>query len=208
MSSYSARAFRALAQEALARDGESHWSPQDRTPIKDLAWHEGEVSSLKDAAVLVPIVDRGDGATVLLTQRTHHLPSHAGQIAFPGGKVDEHDASPEHAALREADEEIGLKAEFVNVFGLMRPYISSTGFRIFPVLSIVREGFVLERNPGEVEEIFEVPLSFLMDPANHTRESAEWRGKLRHYFAMPYEDHYIWGVTAGILRNLYETVYE
>ena len=130
-----------------------------------------------------------------------------GQIAFPGGKVDDHDVSAEGAALREADEEIGLKADFVEVFGQMRPYVSSTGYRIFPVLSTIRPGFALEPNPGEVADIFEVPLSFLMNPGNHQKKSAEWRGKTRQYFAMPYQDYYIWGVTAGILRNLYETVY-
>ena len=207
MTDFSALEFRQKVLAALARDSESHRSPAEQTPIKDLAWHEGEVTTLKDAAVLIPIVDRGDEATVILTQRTSHLPSHAGQIAFPGGKVDEGDVSPQGAALREADEEIGLASQFVDTFGLLRPYISSTGYRIFPVLSTVRSGFDLVPNPCEVDEIFEVPLRFLMDPANHQKKSAEWRGKTRHYFAMPYEDHYIWGVTAGILRNLYETVY-
>ena len=207
MSDFSAFAFRGQAEEALRRCVAREPNPDERTPIKDLAWHEGEVLHLKDAAVLIPIVDRGDEASVILTQRTHHLASHAGQIAFPGGKVDEADQSAEMAALREADEEIGLKSDFVEIFGQMRPYISSTGYRIFPVLSTIRQGFDLEPNPGEVSEIFEVPLRFLMDPGNHQRKSAEWRGKKRHYFAMPYGDHYIWGVTAGILRNLYETVY-
>nr|WP_321456152.1 CoA pyrophosphatase [uncultured Cohaesibacter sp.] len=207
MTDFSALQFRQLVVDALARDAESHRSATEKTPIKDLAWHEGEVTALRDAAVLIPIVDRGHDATIILTQRTGHLPSHAGQISFPGGKLDEGDASPEGAALREAHEEIGLSSHFVDTFGLLRPYISSTGYRIFPVLSTVRQGFSLEPNPCEVEEIFEVPLRFLMDPANHQRKSGQWRGKTRHYFAMPYKDHYIWGVTAGILRNLYETVY-
>ncbi|WP_373237768.1 CoA pyrophosphatase [Cohaesibacter celericrescens] len=207
MIDFSAAAFRERVQKAFSQDSEHARAPHDKTPIKDLAWHEGEVLHLKDAAVLIPIVDRGNEASIILTQRTDHLASHAGQIAFPGGKVDDHDASAEGAALREADEEIGLKPEFVDVFGYMRPYVSSTGFRIFPVLCTVREGFELVANPGEVADIFEVPLRFLMDPDNHQRKSAEWRGKMRHYFAMPYGDYYIWGVTAGILRNLYETVY-
>ena len=207
MTDFSALEFRQRVVEALARDTESHRSPVEQTPIKDLAWHEGEVTALKDAAVLIPIVDRGREATIILTQRTSHLPSHAGQIAFPGGKVDDGDDSPQGAALREADEEIGLASRYVDTFGLLRPYISSTGYRIFPVLSTVHSGFDLVPNPCEVDEIFEVPLRFLMDPANHQRKSGEWRGKTRHYFAMPYKDHYIWGVTAGILRNLYETVY-
>lgn len=207
MNDFSALAFRGQVQQALDKCVEQQLEPHERTPIKDLAWHEGEVLKLKDAAVLIPIVDRGNEASIILTQRTHHLPSHAGQIAFPGGKVDEHDQSAEMAALREADEEIGLKSDYVEIFGQMRPYISSTGYRIFPVLSTIRQGFQLQANPGEVSEIFEVPLRFLMDPGNHQRKSAEWRGKERHYFAMPYGDYYIWGVTAGILRNLYETVY-
>lgn len=207
MSEFSAPFFRDRVLGILQQCEEQQRAPEDRTPIKDLAWHDGEVLHLKDAAVLIPIVDRGDEASVILTQRTHHLASHAGQIAFPGGKVDAEDLSAEMAALREADEEIGLKAEFVDIFGQMRPYISSTGYRIFPVLSTVRQGFDLVPNPGEVSHVFEVPLRFLMDPGNHHKKSAEWRGKTRHYFAMPYGEHYIWGVTAGILRNLYETVY-
>nr|WP_319388208.1 CoA pyrophosphatase [uncultured Cohaesibacter sp.] len=204
MSEFSAPRFRQTVLDALARHAGSALL---QTPIKDLAWHEGEVTTLKDAAVLIPIVDRGDEASVILTQRTHHLQAHAGQIAFPGGKVDGGDETPQGAALREASEEIGLDERYVQPFGLLRPYISSTGYRIFPVLSTVNTGFSLVPNPCEVEEIFEVPLRFLMDPANHQKKSGQWRGKTRHYFAMPYNDYYIWGVTAGILRNLYETVY-
>ena len=207
MSEFSAHAFRNRVARMLSHRALADQSPDDLTPIMDLAWHEGEVLHLKDAAVLIPVVDRGSEATIILTQRTHHLPSHAGQIAFPGGKVDEGDGSAEGAALREADEEIGLNADYVDVIGRMPPYISSTGYRIFPVLSVVRPGFELVRNPCEVDEIFEVPLQFLMNPDNHEKKSGEWRGKTRHYFAMPYGNYYIWGVTAGILRNLYETVY-
>ncbi|MCV6547086.1 MAG: CoA pyrophosphatase [Cohaesibacter sp.] len=206
---FSANGFRDLAQAVLPQtaDQEGGVSGQDQAPIKDLAWHEGEVLQLKDAAVLIGVVDRGEDATILLTQRTNHLPSHAGQIAFPGGKVDEGDSSVISTALRETDEETGISEEFIEPFGQLRPYISSTGYRIFPVLSVVRPGFTPRPNPGEVSDIFEVPLHFLMDPANHLQKSAEWRGKMRGYFAMPYEQYYIWGVTAGILRNLYETVY-
>lgn len=209
MDDFSAVTFSDLAQQALLRQQQAERAvhPAEQEPVKDLAWHEGEVLHLKDAAVLIPIVDRGSEASVILTQRTHHLPSHAGQIAFPGGKVDDRDNSAEAAALREAEEEIGLRPDFVQTFGQMRPYISSTGFRIFPVLSLVRQGFEIVPNPGEVSDVFEVPLRFLMDPSNHQRGHADWRGKRRGYFAMPYGDYYIWGVTAGILRNLYETVY-
>ncbi|SNY91479.1 8-oxo-dGTP pyrophosphatase MutT, NUDIX family [Cohaesibacter sp. ES.047] len=208
MNEFSAQAFRQRVEAALQSAGGVAGEAQ-QLPIKDLAWREGEVVDLRDAAVLIPIVDRGPDveASVILTQRTHHLPSHAGQVAFPGGKLDDEDVSSTAAALREAWEEIGLRSDYVCVFGEMRPYISSTGYRIFPILSTLQPGFELQANPEEVDEIFEVPLSFLMNAANHRRESAEWRGKLRHYIAMPYNDYYIWGVTAGILHNLYETVY-
>ena len=210
MNEFSAESFCLRVEAALQRDGGlGDAEAVLGSPIKDLAWREGEVVDLRDAAVLIPVVDRGPEveATVILTKRTHHLPSHAGQIAFPGGKLDEEDASAKAAALREAEEEIGLDRTFVRVFGQMRPYISSTGYRIFPQLSMVAPGFQLAANPEEVDEIFEVPLGFLMNPDNHRRESAEWRGKLRQYIAMPYHGYYIWGVTAGILHNLYETVY-
>ncbi len=156
------------------------------------------------AAVLVPIVQRPEGLTVLLTQRTATLASHAGQVAFPGGKVDADDAGPLAAALREAEEEIGLERRFVEPLGFLDLYTTGTGFLVAPVVALVSEGFVLSINPGEVAVTFEAPLAFLMDPANHQRQSREWRGKLRHFYAMPYNDHVIWGATAGMIRNLYE----
>ncbi len=159
------------------------------------------------AAVLVPIVMRPSGLTVLLTQRTADLASHAGQIAFPGGKVDAGDADPLAAALREAEEEIGLARSFVEPLGFLDLYTTGTGFSVAPAVALVAEGFVLTINPGEVAAAFEVPLAFLMDPANHQRQSREWRGKLRHFYAMPYGDHFIWGATAGMIRNLYQKLY-
>jgi len=161
----------------------------------------------KKAAVLIPVVDRGDEATVLLTQRTDHLPSHPGQISFPGGKVDDEDATAMNAALREAEEEIGLTTSHIDVIGNLNPYLSNTGFLIVPVVSIVTPGFKLVPNEGEVADIFEVPLKFLMSSRNHQKVSVMLRGQERMVFAMPYHDRYIWGVTAGILRLLYETVY-
>jgi len=158
--------------------------------------------------VLVPVVDDGDeGAKVILTQRTTRLRKHSGQIAFPGGGIDDTDVSPEEAALREAQEEIGLDPAYVETVGRLPQYLSATGFRIIPVLSVVSRGFTITPNPHEVESVFEVPLSFLMNPENHQRDSRDWRGILRHYYVMPYGERYIWGITAGIIRTLYERLY-
>ncbi|CAN7411355.1 CoA pyrophosphatase [Neorhizobium tomejilense] len=162
---------------------------------------------LKDAAVLVPVVDDCDGAKVILTQRTSTMRKHSGQIAFPGGGIDPQDRSPEQAALREAEEEIGLDRSFVETLSRLPTYYAATGFRITPVLSVVRRGFEITPNPAEVDDVFEVPLSFLMNEANHQRGSREWDGKERHFYVMPYEERNIWGITAGILRTLYERLY-
>lgn len=162
---------------------------------------------LRDAAVLVPVVDHGDKTTIILTQRTASLRSHSGQIAFPGGRIDPTDSSPEHAALREAEEEIGLDRALVEVVGRMPDYVTGSGYRIRPVLSVVRPDFSPVLNADEVEDIFEVPLSFLMDPANHIRESRVWNERERFYYTMPYGERFIWGITAGILHMLYERLY-
>jgi 8-oxo-dGTP pyrophosphatase MutT (NUDIX family) len=161
---------------------------------------------LRPAAVLVPVVARAE-PTVLLTQRAPHLNSHAGQIAFPGGKIDPGDASPLDAALREAEEEIGLDRSFVEPVGYLDLYATSFGFRILPTLARVAPGFELALNSSEVDDAFEVPLSFLMNPANHQLHSKEFRGAMRSYYAMPFAERYIWGATAGILRVLYERIY-
>jgi len=153
------------------------------------------------------VVDRGEEATVLLTKRTEKLRSHSGQIAFPGGRIDPEDATPEHAALREAEEEIGLDATFIEVIGRMPDYLTGSGYRIAPVLATVRPGFLLTINEDEVDDAFEVPLRFLMDPANHRRESRMWQERERFFYTMPHGERYIWGVTAGILRTLYERLY-
>lgn len=163
--------------------------------------------NLRDAAVLVPVIDDADGAKVLLTQRTQSLRKHSGQIAFPGGAIDPEDGSPEVAALREAEEEIGLPRHFVEPVARLPDYYAMTGFRITPVLSIVRRGFEIRPNPHEVEHVFEVPLAFLMDPDNHQRDSGVWQGAERHFYRMPYGDWMIWGITAGILRTMFERLY-
>jgi 8-oxo-dGTP pyrophosphatase MutT (NUDIX family) len=161
---------------------------------------------VRPAAVLIPVVDHPQ-PTVLLTQRSADLNEHAGQISFPGGKIDATDASPLDTALREAEEEIGLSREFVDPIGYLELYGTSFGFRILPTVARVRPGFDLRINKSEVDDAFEVPLAFLMDPANHQVHSREFRGMARSFYAMPFEERYIWGATAGILRDLYERIY-
>ncbi len=142
--------------------------------------------------------------TVLLTKRSDELPTHAGQIAFPGGKIDAGDASPLAAALRETREETGIKEQFVTPVGYLAPFETGTGFHIVPVVGILAHGFELVPEPGEVTDIFEVPLAFLMNPVNHQRKKAMWQGSMREYHAMPFQDRYIWGATAGMLVDLYK----
>ncbi|MGA9960953.1 MAG: CoA pyrophosphatase, partial [Azonexus sp.] len=144
------------------------------------------------------------GHTVLLTQRTAHLRDHAGQISFPGGRVEAADMSPLHTALRETEEEIGLHRQQVKILGYLPEYRTGTGFRVTPVVALVTPPFELALDPFEVAEAFEVPLSFLLDPANHQRHSLHYRGALRHFYAMPYGDYFIWGATAGMIRSLTE----
>ena len=160
----------------------------------------------RPAAVLVPVVLRAE-LTVLLTQRTDTLSSHAGQIAFPGGRVDHSDADATAAALREAHEEIGLEARHIEPIGYLDGYRTGTGFHITPVVALVRPGFELQLAPGEVADAFEVPLSFLMTDANHLQHEREWRGRRRAFWAMPYGERYIWGATAGMLKNLFDRLY-
>lgn len=208
---FSAREFvrrvrdRAPTQEELTGAYRQHG---DHKLNPDLA-EELEQAATRDAAVLVPVVDRGDGdAGLILTLRAKKLRKHSGQVAFPGGAVDPEDGSVEEAAMREAEEEIALDRSFVEPVGRLPIYLTMTGFRITPVLALVHPGFRLKPDPAEVDDVFEVPLSFLMTPENHVRESRMWEGKERHYYTMPYEDRFIWGATAGILRTLYERLYE
>ena len=165
-----------------------------------------EVRPVRPAAVLVPIVAR-EAPTVLLTQRSAHLPDHPGQISFPGGKIDAGDESPLAAALREAEEEIGLERRFVEPIGYLDLYMTTLGYRIVPTVARVAPGFRLELNQSEVDDAFEVPLAFLMAEENHKLHSREWKGLTRTVYAMPFGERQIWGVTAGILRNLYERLY-
>ena len=164
------------------------------------------VRPIRPAAVLVPVVDRAE-PTVLLTQRAIHLPQHPGQISFPGGKIEPSDETPLAAALREAEEEVGLDARFVEPIGYLDLYMTTQGYRIVPSVARIAPDYRLTLNPSEVDEAFEVPLQFLMEPANHQKHSRDWEGITRYYFAIPFEQRKIWGVTAGILRNLYEKIY-
>ena len=157
------------------------------------------------ASVLIPIVVREHGLTLLLTQRTAHLTDHAGQISFPGGRLELEDASSIETALRETEEEVGLHRRHVEVLGHLPDYFTGTGYRVTPVVGLILPPFELSPDPHEVAEIFEVPLAFLMDGANHQRRSVNLPepAGLRTFYAMPYERHFIWGATAGMLRNLF-----
>jgi 8-oxo-dGTP pyrophosphatase MutT (NUDIX family) len=156
--------------------------------------------TLTPAAVLLPIISRAE-PTVLFTRRTATLTKHAGQVSFPGGRVDDTDLSPLETALRETHEEVGITSDFISVAGFMEGYETGTGFAILPVVGVLHEGFALVPEPSEVAEIFEVPLAFLLDPKNCERQSAEWQGRKREFYAFNYGSHYIWGATAAILVN-------
>jgi 8-oxo-dGTP pyrophosphatase MutT (NUDIX family) len=190
-----------------------HASPGDlpRFSDDDLNPHarmipEGEAP--KPAAVLVPLVPRKDGLHLLLTQRQPHLTRHAGQVAFPGGRVDETDADAVAAALRETAEETGIAPSFVEPLGFLDTYLTSTNYRVVPVVAVLRHGFTLTPDAGEVADVFEVPLAFLMTPGHHERHSRPYQGAERFYYAMPWKERYIWGATAGMIRNLYRLMYE
>lgn len=181
--------------------GDHRWNP-DHPRLQDI-WK----LELREAAVLIPVVDRPGGATLILTKRTEALRAHSGQVAFPGGRIDPTDLSPEFAALRETEEEIGIHPDQVDVIGRMPDYVAGSGFRIAPVIGLVRPDFRLDINADEVDAVFETPLSFLMNPANQTQGSREWQGRVWKYYDMPYGGQRIWGVTAGIIRAFYERYY-
>ncbi|TWG79299.1 8-oxo-dGTP pyrophosphatase MutT (NUDIX family) [Cupriavidus gilardii J11] len=180
------------------------WQPEltDESRVYD------RTQTLRDAAVLIPLIQRQDGLTVLLTQRNANLSAHAGQISFPGGRWEPEDGDRIATALRETEEEIGLAREFVEVLGALPDYITGTGFHVSPVVGLVRDGFVLRPDAREVADVFEVPLAFLMDPAHHQVRLFRWVDGERRFYAMPYPTdsgghRFIWGATAGMLRNLY-----
>ena len=162
---------------------------------------------LRPAAVLAPIVRRPQGWTMLFTQRAAETPSHPGQVSFPGGRVQEEDAGPVETALRETEEEIGLSRRFIEPIGAWDRYSTGTGYLITPILALVEPGFELRLDPREVADVFETPLAFLMNPANHERREGVWQGVARYYYAMPHDGRLIWGVTAGMIRALWERLY-
>lgn len=168
----------------------------------------GADGKMTPAAVLVALIERPDGLTTLFTQRTDHLVHHPGQVSFPGGHADPGDASPEATALREAEEEVGLDRALVRIVGRLDQYHTRTGFAVTPVVGLVKPPFETRADPNEVAEIFEAPLDFLMDPANHQRHSRDYQGATRHFYAMPYGEHFIWGATAGMLINMFDILRE
>lgn len=205
----------------LRRRAEGVLRPADPPPVPDIRARAGrsdfdldpDLAALKEAgnrrlaAVLIPVLDCEPEARVLFTLRTDHLPSHGGQVSFPGGKIEEGDAGPAGTALREAWEEIGLDPAYVEVIGFLDDYQTSTGYRVSPAVGIVRPGYTLVPDGSEVADVFDVPLGFLMNTANHERRTRPWRGGRRTYYAMPYGERFIWGATAGMLRNLYDWLY-
>jgi 8-oxo-dGTP pyrophosphatase MutT (NUDIX family) len=203
--------FFARARSRLTLDVPSALTDLSATAVRgdlDLdpsLWDRVGVKATRPAAVLVPVIDRAEPA-VLLTQRNANLASHAGQIAFPGGAIDPDDSSPVAAALREAQEEIGLDPTLVDPIGHLDLYLTFSGFRILPTVARIDPAYRVTLNRAEVDEAFEVPLAFLMDAQNHALHSRDWKGIIRRYYAMAFPQRYIWGVTAGILRNLYERV--
>jgi 8-oxo-dGTP pyrophosphatase MutT (NUDIX family) len=204
---YSAAEFRRRALRQTGNPAELLWEDHADNLMNPGVSSLLDKISLRDAAVLVPVIDDGPDARVILTQRTSTLRKHSGQVAFPGGAVDPEDASVEAAAMREAAEEIGLSKDYIEPVARLPQYRTMTGFAITPVLAVVRPGFELKINPDEVEATFEVPLSFLMDERNHIRDSRSWEGQERFFYRMPYGDWNIWGVTAGILHTAWERLY-
>lgn len=164
-------------------------------------WINGN-KPLKPAAVLIPLIVRSDGLTVILTRRNEQLKNHAGQISFPGGSVDDNDRDPTHTALRETEEEIGLNSHRIKIIGRLNEYTVGTGYLVNPIIGAIEPPFELSRQEDEVAEIFEVPLDFLIQPENFERYSKYFNGKMRHHLAIKWQDYFIWGATAGILRNL------
>lgn len=197
--------FLARAKANLHAEPISGWNGSD-DDMNERARMIPEGVVPKSAAVLVPIVKRPSGPTVLLTQRHSGLAKHAGQIAFPGGRLDEGETAVD-AALREAEEETGLARSFVSPLGYLDGFLTVTQYLVTPVVALVEEGFALQPQPSEVDDIFEVPLAFLMNAANRQTQSRDWKGLTRHFYVYPYGERYIWGATAGMIKNLHDRLY-
>jgi 8-oxo-dGTP pyrophosphatase MutT (NUDIX family) len=178
-----------------------------RKPVQPVTEGDGHLwrsdREIRPAAVLVPVVKRENGLTVLFTRRTAHLHDHAGQISFPGGRAEPADAGAAETAMRETQEELGLAADRVEVLGEQAQCITVTGYRVTPVVGLVTPPLDLKPDDFEVAEVFEAPLAFLLDPANHQRNHVQFDGRERYYYAIPYRQYYIWGATAGMLMNLH-----
>ncbi len=196
--------FQARAKSRLSPTPPLTWNRSD-DDMNDRARMIPDGVVTKAAAVLVPIVMRKE-PTVLLTQRHADMSNHAGQIAFPGGRMDENETAVA-AALREAEEETGLAPEFISPMGYLDGYLTVTHYLVTPVVALVRQGFTLRAAPLEVDDIFEVPLAFLMDSFNRQTQSREWKGMTRHFYVYPHGERYIWGATAGMIKNLHDRLY-
>lgn len=206
MSSAAADEWRGLIRRCLAATHDAHALNGDHV-VAGLP-PEPRARPLQPAAVLVPLIERPGGATVLLTRRTEHLAHHAGQISFPGGRAEAADEGPVDTALREAEEEVGLDRRQVEILGRLARYQTITGFLVTPVVGVLAPSVRLNPDPHEVAEIFEVPLSFVLDSRNHQRHARWIRGRCRHYYVLPYGDHHIWGATAAMLVGLARTLVE
>lgn len=189
-------AFKGLApQDAEKGRGDHDLNPGMIPPVQN-----------RPAAVLIPIVERDEGLTMLLTKRSEDLPVHPGQVSFPGGRAESRDDGPVDTALRETEEEVGIHRRHIDVVGQLDLYRTRTGFEITPVVGLLTPPFEMRAEPMEVQEIFEVPLTFFLDRENHERHSREWNNQIRSFYAMPYGDYYIWGATAGMLVNFVDVL--
>ena len=198
--------FRKLAETRLHREpvAAARFSDDDLNPQARII---AEGVTPVPAAVLVPLIADASGLQMLLTQRTAHLARHGGQVAFPGGRIENGDGGPVEAALRETEEETGIAQDFIEPLGFLDTYLTSSSYRVVPVVGLVRRGFRLALDTNEVTDVFEVPLAFLMNPDHHRKGSRAWQGATRFFHEMPYGERYIWGATAGMIRNLYSLLY-